>query len=347
MKEYNDFFNPYNGYKCLVYTKEWKEMMKTGEILPPVSVSVDLSNKCQLNCEYCNSKKAIQSNEIMSNEKVDIITDLSKKKFFQSLCVAGGGEPLFSNNFKRLVNNIDKACSIGVITNGINIKKYISELLKCKWVGISVDSGTSDVYTKLKGADCFDRVIGNIKYLIKMGHSDVTYKYLIWPSNIKDIYTVAKIARDIGVHNFHCRPAGRPWYDLSRTPLFTEENVDNINMQIEKCHSLGSNEFKVYTMVQKFGKELEKSNDFKKCWAALTTCVVYPNGQVGLCCDRRGDETMTLCTLDNIEEIWGSEYHKQRVRDINLAKCPRCTYKLINQVFERIIFKDEMYCEFI
>ena len=46
-------FNSFNSWKALAYM-QWYEGIIKGEFLPPVEVSIDPVNDCQLNCFFCN-----------------------------------------------------------------------------------------------------------------------------------------------------------------------------------------------------------------------------------------------------------------------------------------------------
>ena len=48
---------------------------------------------------------------------------------------------------------------------------------------------------------------------------NVAYKYLMQPLNALEIYDAAKLAKSIGVNDFHLRPVG--WDNLTKTFLKT------------------------------------------------------------------------------------------------------------------------------
>ena len=71
----------------------------------------------------------------------------------------------------------------------------------------------------------------------------------------------------------------------------------------------------------------------------------------GLCCDRRGDELLTLGKelkdAKDIKDLWGSDEHWKIFDKIKVGTCPRCTYQPHNQIFEHVITKDNMTYKFI
>ena len=49
-------WNPYNSYKLLAHVERWKNIRRGRPIPAPVLITVDPSNVCDLNCEWCNAR---------------------------------------------------------------------------------------------------------------------------------------------------------------------------------------------------------------------------------------------------------------------------------------------------
>jgi len=73
---------------------------------------------------------------------------------------------------------------------------------------------------------------------------------------------------------------------------------------------------------------------------------------MGLCCDRRGDQSLELLSncsdINEIERVWGSKSHWHIYDKIDVkGECPRCTYQPHNQIYEQVIINDSMTYKFI
>jgi hypothetical protein len=72
---------------------------------------------------------------------------------------------------------------------------------------------------------------------------------------------------------------------------------------------------------------------------------------LGLCCDRRGDDRLTLGksleSTSQVDDLWGSEKHWDIHKQIRVNECPRCTYQPHNQIFEHVVLSDNMTYRFI
>lgn len=368
-------WNPFNSFKLLAHINTWKNIKRNDKIPPPILVTVDPSNVCNLKCVWCNAESVIQSrhNYISENTLIDI-ADYLQYWGVSTVCIAGGGEPLmnkYTGNFiDRLVNN---GIEVGVVTNGIAIDRFIPELAKCTWVGVSVDAGDASVYKKYKGDDKFNKVIDNIKNLVKYSKITnstlgmdrpsygVSYKFLLYKDNIHNVYNAAKLAKEIGCTNIHYRPAGTVWSKIKTNDEinFTDGEITIFKNQIENAQNLDDETFGVYGITHKFNDKFTKCNEFENCYAIFMTAVFEPPSlknkkdsfTLGLCCDRRGDDSLELlCNCDNvyeIENVWGSERHWDIFDNIDINDCPRCTYKPHNEIYENVILKDSMTYKFI
>ena len=43
-----------------------------------------------------------------------------------------------------------------------------------------------------------------------------------------------------------------------------------------------------------------------------------------------------------ILKVWNSDFHKNMVKNIDINKCPRCTFGAYNEIVEKVIINDSM-----
>jgi MoaA/NifB/PqqE/SkfB family radical SAM enzyme len=279
----------------------------------------------------------------MTYETMKKIIGILKTWSTRAVCIGGGGESLINPTTFLLIDELNKlGIELGIVTNGsISIEK--NHLLKCKWVGISVDAANANTHSRIKGVPntYFNKVISNITNMTQKG-TEITYKFLIHPDNYSEIYSAAKLAKEIGCNLIHIRPGAEPWFRDNKSWHFNNDMVLAIREEIKKAKELENDSFKVYGITEKFNPDLSVKKSFKKCYACFTTCFIDHSGDIGLCCDRRGDSKIILCNIDEVAEFWGSEKHFKFHENININKCPRCTYSHINEIFENVIIEDKM-----
>jgi len=354
-----DEFNPFNTLKILRHADYWSNInIEDGKIFvpPPIAVTIDPANICNYSCIGCNAQKVIAENKTVMSEKwMNELPQFLNDWGVRSVTLAGGGEPLMSpymNDF--FAKSSDSKYELALITNGYFIDKFLMPIgLLTKWVGVSVDAGTAETYAYIKNTDVasFNVVLKNIKKLTSI-HPRVTYKFLINKQNIEEIYTAVMIAKDLGCSAIHIRPIGLTWYETDKKQIFSGEQVDKALAAISEARqAFEDNSFKVYGVTHKFDKNWQLANCFEKCWATFMYLVMEPNGVVSTCCDNRGNPAMQLAKgLGSPWEIlkyWGSEAHVKMFNEIDVKKCPRCTFTLHNSAYENCILKDKMDVNFI
>jgi pyruvate-formate lyase-activating enzyme len=384
MKEWsvNKKWNPFNSYKLLAHLYRWRLIKRGASIPQPVLVTVDPINECNLSCRWCNSSYILNNRHLMIDG--DTLLDIAEglacwhgspewPAGVEAVCIAGGGEPLLHPEIGRFIEScVDKGIDVGVVTNGINIDKFIPQLSLCTWVGVSVDAGSPETFMNLKGENLFNKVSNNIRNLTEYAFRNkctlgsdrqgygVSYKYLLYNGNIHEVAEAAKTAKEIGCKNFHLRPAGVPWYKLNgkRKSYFEDGIREQLIKEIGTARQLEDGNFGVYGITHKFGHDLNIANNFTSCYALFMTAVFMPprnkgkgKFRISACCDRRGDLRLEfhedIADFREVYRLWGSDEHWKIFDSIDITECPRCTYQPHNQIYEHVILRDNMTYKFI
>ena len=122
----------------------------------PMHLQLYLTNKCQLNCTYCSCSKRDRELSISFPLLEEYIKEL-RQLGLRTVTVTGGGEPLLYDRFGDVVSLLRSyGLGIGLVTNGIAIKKHPKELFKeMDWIRISYDpnrKGIPDLHEGVKYA---------------------------------------------------------------------------------------------------------------------------------------------------------------------------------------------------
>jgi pyruvate-formate lyase-activating enzyme len=347
--------NAFDGSKVLYHVAYWSQM-EAGVIPPPVLATVDPIGACNLKCEWCNGKTAMErAPGKLSDEQIDALPGALAEWGVRAVCIAGGGEPTMHPRLGRLIEGFRRRnVQVGVVTNGTMLGR-VPELVLCRWVGVSVDAGCRDTYRRLKGVDRFEDVIEGMRTLrSKAADLELTYKFLLTPENIADLPSAACFAASLKCSAFHARPAGRTWTDVAdgRTgSLFTAADVTKVEALMYSVGlDLKAAGVPAILSAGKFEpRGWAPSFKFHRCHAVGMTCVINAT-EVGLCCDRRGDPRTKLCDWTrpaDIVEAWGGARHRDVMEQIKLSDCPRCTYAPHNELYEQFVTSDPHCKDFI
>lgn len=369
MKEWNNPWNPFNSAKVLL----WKDHLiacSRNDYLPPVTVDIDPSNKCMYDCPHCNAYDMItNSGKVMDeNHMIKLIDfladwrDSNQYKTPNSACVSGGGEPYMNKNINSLFERMYyKNMEIGIISTGFLLTDEDINIISktARWFGFSMDAANCETYSKVKGIKndkTFDKVIENITKLTKKineenSNCDVAFKFLLTPDNAKEIYEAIKLARRIGVKDFHLRPAG---FDnlskVSKKPVYDNELIKLVNVQIKEGMKLETKNFRVFGVKHKFNPDFSRKINFSRCWSIPMLPTFGADGNVYLCFDMRGKKNLILCKHEpdpmEILKVWNTDFHRNMVKSININNCPRCTFGAYNEIIEKVIINDSMCLNF-
>ncbi len=341
-------YNSFNSYKGLTYYEHYKKIVAwldgKGQLPAPIEASLDPISHCNQKCYYCNSQRYLRKNNIgIQSWDKDFIGDtLSNlaEMGCKAFCWGGGGEALLNNNVLGMTEygvGLGMECSI--ITNGVYLHKF-DDIGLCRWIGISLDSAVPEVYEKIRGTnDCLN-VLYNIENLVKSGSkADICVKVLILPENIDTIVYTCRVARDIGVTDFHLRPVDlcRKDYKGCRKIKLDRKKIEEI---FTDCHKMETNDFHVYTVTHKYNEDFSTKQDFDKCLASPLVTQICTDKKIYACVDHRLEQRFEV-------HNWGSEKHRQMIKSIlPIRECSKCTWCEYNKQVEDVVIKDRMCVNF-
>lgn len=174
-----------------------------------------ISNIAINNVKLCNAKCIYCSDEFRnvkhSYTLYPVIKDLVDRNLFrpESEITIQGGEPTLMQDFDNLVDLfISQNANIRVHTSGIKYSKSLENALSQgrTMIVVSIDSGTRELYKKIKFVDKFDVVCENLKKYLSVIKSEnkenIRLKYLITPGyndTIEDIDSWYKLIKGLGI----------------------------------------------------------------------------------------------------------------------------------------------------
>ena len=369
MKEWSskNNLNSFNSMKGLLYSKwyeaikEWKDGKRTAP-LPPIEVSLDPIHACNLMCSHCNAHRYLTDEVILAEGKR--MTDehiLNLVKFLgewgvKAICFGGGGEPTLHT---KLGDALELSKSLGVhnsiATNGscFTPKLIKQAVATCRWIGVSVDSSNAKTYEIGRKANKFDATVGNIAKLVEEANRtkvqcDVSFKFLIFDYNMTEIFEACKLAKNLGVRDFHARPADFRHQGLGEWKKKSGGyDKDVIFEQFEKCRELETDEFRVFTVTHKFNDDFSPRRDFSGCYAAPICMQLCADGNVYFCPDTRHMDHFRIGTHypdpKEILNMWGGKKHYDLAFDpSSMELCgSRCTFSPYNLQCEKLFINDE------
>lgn len=343
-EEWTNPYNVFNSMKMLVHVPTWRRIYN-GECIYPSFVALDPCGKCDLHCQWCNSAPAMTGN-VWDKSDIDLVMETLIKWGTKAVCIGGGGESCLCDDYGHLIRRLHAAnIKIGIVTNGVRIRRHMDCLSLVDWIGISVDAASPETYKMVKGIDKLDVVCDNIRELVNLKGPHVEFKFLICPTNCYEIYNAAVLAKNLGCNSYHCRPGQTPWHALGTGWMhYDPYQLKSIYMQSEQALALTG--IQVACVTHKYDPTFKPVRLWSRCWACLTHCYISPSLDVGLCVCRRGDPAVIMGNLRDDGLIWLSDRHRDMVAGFDVSKCPQCSSSHINEIWEHMVLKDDMGSDF-
>ncbi|MEW6096678.1 MAG: radical SAM protein [bacterium] len=185
------------------------DSIKNTQSLPsPLSVQLELTNKCNTNCLHCKRYTWPNGDE-MSTDQIKSILDELERLRVQSVTLSGG-EPTLKQDFIDILRYANsKRLNLGVLTNGLEINDALAKALikYSDWVRISLDGSNLETYQKIRGESRgFEKVIESINNLERAKRENKTnckigICYSIQKLNIDDVPKMIEFVERLNLSN--------------------------------------------------------------------------------------------------------------------------------------------------
>ncbi|MEW6574032.1 MAG: radical SAM protein [Bacillota bacterium] len=179
----------------------------------PITVFLELTKRCNLNCLHCCADGGQARPEELSTEDwIDFVRYLAKLKVFR--IVITGGEPLIRNDFFTIVREIRKNQSVVLNTNATLVTDKIAQQLSqlgISVISVSIDGSTPEIHDRNRGSGSFIKTIKGIESLLKH-NCRVVINSVVTRINYQDIENIVALAKRLGVEKIgfnHVHPTGR------------------------------------------------------------------------------------------------------------------------------------------
>ena len=324
----------------------------------PMVVELDPTTACNLACHDCISANLLNQGGFVKGRLRELAEDF-KKIGVRAVVLIGGGEPMAHPEFSTLVDYFhENNIHVGVTTNGTLLNRHMKASLKTKWLRVSVDAGSEEVFQEFRphksGKSQFNLVVNNMKEFAKNKTGLLGYSFLILSmkdknhkllsSNVTDIARAAEVAKDIGCNYFEVKPA----FDIMHFLQKQQDQINNtVQEQLEKCKNLEDENFRIispYTLGDALTNTNVQVKDYASCNVSKIRTVVTPSG-VYVCPYHRGNNQMKIgdATKDNLSKIWSSDRKEQVINSLDPKTHCRfhCIRHKSNQLIDKIIAGDE------
>lgn len=327
------------------------EAIADGQIPPPVSVKIELTNVCNHDCHFCAYRRLVQKPELkdmIQTERVLALVDELAAGGVEGLMFTGGGEPLLHPGVSKVFARCRaRGLQHGLITNGVQLAKLNDEDLRgLRWIRFSVNAGTADEYQNIHAAGRDDwrqvwQQIARVASRREFPNLTVGLSFVVTTRNVLSVTQAAQRAVEAGADYAHFRPA----FQGPHSQLDRQLDEDERKVAIAACkklEALQTESFRIYGIERRFREIEQPERRYIHCRSTPLVAYVLPTGQVSLCTLVRATDfnpkvkNPFLGTIDdaNFFDLWGSQHHRSLIEALSDSSCQRCHFAVYNQAIE-------------
>lgn len=164
---------------------------------------VEVSLKCNINCQMCPREKITRPRCIMSQRVMDVLADWLPEKESE-IFFCGLGEPLLNRNIYGLITALQMGGRrVGITSNGLLLTPGTANRLidaGLDFVHVSLPSLNKERYQRMMKGSSFETVLTHLKYLaaIKPHSLSVDLVFVEQSENAADLPAVNALAKEMG-----------------------------------------------------------------------------------------------------------------------------------------------------
>jgi len=342
----------FNNNKIFYHGDRIKEYLDSKHTSSPITVTLDLTNRCNNKCPHCISylkdKKDLDYN-ILRN----LLKDL-KNIGVRGIVITGGGEPLLYN---KLIDSLEYGkrlgLNFGMITSGqsdIREKEWL-KILKClNWIRFSLDAGSPSRYKFTHGLSelKFNKIIKTINKITNLKINNnlnitigVGYIVNLQEPNkeLEDVDKAVRLVCKKGLNYFQLRPV------LVRSDNKDSRFIDYLEITKEYVNNLNYD-------IKLYNTSLQRRVDrkFRYCHGGHFITSICANGKVYYCCILKNMNKGEVGDLNkqSFREIWNDGNVRKIGNNINVNNCPnRCKNNIINNCIEELMDNKDEHTNFL
>lgn len=304
-----------NNTKLLKHLDKLKDI-QDGRPVSPVMVHLALTDKCNLNCDYCCYGGRDKSLELSVDKAINAI-DAFYKLGTRGLEITGGGDPLLHPMINPITEyGFNRGMTVGLITNGLAYDKF-SEWDKLSWVRLSS-------HALNKGNERFVKNFTNAIIAARKGKKQLNVGSVHIYTGDND--NLSNVVRFMDEYNIPTRITP----DLTKSPEWIKENMEYAKNFVKNSRMCFISDFNV-----KFDRITNN------CYMRLIKPYIHPDGNVYECpgasfspenfCNV--DSKYKICSIDDIFKT----YTSKDILNVKDYDCRFCKYQSQNELINDIL----------
>ena len=319
--------------------------IRQGNMPRPRAALVYPTYQCNCSCTYCLYKgmnNIGKQPEMTVPDFVRLIDELEATGV-KAVELCGGGEPLLYPYITDVIKYIAaRDLELGVFTNGSTLNRHYKLLVdNATYVRVSLDTIDRETYKNMKRPTdhSLEDIINNI-YTMVTYRDTVKSKCSLGLKVVLSQYNLSEVPQLI---------------DFADTSLVDYIQFKGVRSDFNELSSRQEKETQEYLEQHRSNKirgNLIKTALQVPCTMSPIHTMIDAYGDVYICCYyqyRKGRMKIGNIHAQSFNEIWHSDKHREKIKDINMVECNKydCRFHHYNKVMNEVVDKNEMHINFI
>ena len=265
----------HDSTKLLWHCDMVKAHFDKGERVAPIHIDMGIAKYCNIRCVYCYGLfQEVQAVFIKRDALLQTLADAAEIGV-KSIAFIGDGEPTMNPAlYEALEVGASLGLSMALSTNGVLVddtSKYATILSSCEWMRFCLSAGTRDGYIKVHGKDYFDKVISNVKSIVRFKKDynyacEIGLQSVFVPTTMKEeMLKEAILAVELGVDYFVVKQCSLPDNGESGMSHFDLAEYDKKETEdvLKQCETMSTDKTQIivkWDIIKKKGQR-----DYQGC----------------------------------------------------------------------------------
>ena len=288
-------------------------------LVPWKNATLNVTGLCNSQCIMCNHRSRYEGRRELDTAAWKRIIDRMHAFGIENFLLAGG-EALQREDFLEIAAHCRGTRSF--ITNGTLIDEGNAAALAgmFRLISVSVDASTPELYQKIRGLDCFQRVMENVERLLALGAS-VRICYAINKHNVSDVVSMARLTQRLNIKLVLSLVVYEGFNQVFTKDRSLREDIAYGELVEQVRAALAYDHVLLWIAL----RDQLQGRSPRKCYGHVRGPIVDPAGDVYLCCGNL-PAIGNLCEA-SLEEMWAI-YARRKDLLVNMGyeACRNCLF---------------------